>query len=160
MARKETESNVPAAWDPFRELGFFRGWSPLRELDWPRLSSALEELLGPRAARGGRFAPALDIAEDDAKYTVTVELPGAKREDVTCEVKGDVLTIRGEKRSEREERKEKSHWIERSFGSFSRSFTLPEDSAADRVSASFKDGVLTLEIPKTEERKPKAIAIK
>ena len=71
-----------------------------------------------------------------------------------------VLTIRGEKRNEREEKKEQSRWVERSYGSFSRSFTLPSNAVADRVKAEFKDGVLTIEVPKAEEAKPKAITIR
>jgi HSP20 family protein len=70
------------------------------------------------------------------------------------------MTIRGEKRSEREEKKEQSRWVERCYGSFSRSFTLPANSSADRVNASFKDGVLTVELPKVEAAKPKTIAVK
>jgi HSP20 family protein len=71
-----------------------------------------------------------------------------------------VLTIRGEKKSEREEKKEQTRWIERCYGSFTRSFTLPANAQTERVAASFKDGVLTIEIPKRPEAKPRAISIK
>jgi HSP20 family protein len=142
-----------AAWDPF-----FERWEPLREFGFPsRLSRWMEEALG--GARG-RLAPAVDISEDDSKYVVTAELPGTKREDITLEAQEGVLTIRGEKRSEREEKKERSRWVERVYGSFSRSFTLPSNADTERVSAAFRDGVLTIEIPKAEESKPRTIAIK
>jgi len=81
-------------------------------------------------------------------------------DDVTVEMKDSVLTIRGEKRAEREEKKEQSRWVERSYGSFSRSFTLPANAASDRVKAEFKDGVLTIQVPKAEDAKPKVISIK
>jgi HSP20 family protein len=150
----------PARRDPFWELDPFERWEPLRELGLasPRLSRWMEEAFG--GARGGRLSPAVDVSEDDGKYVVTVELPGTKREDVTVEAHENVLTIRGEKRSEREEKKEQSRWVERTYGSFSRSFTLPANADADRVNASFRDGVLTIEIPKSEAAKPKTIAIK
>jgi len=119
----------------------------------------LEELFGARARRG-QLAPAIDVSEDDANYVVTVELPGAKKEDVTIECHDRVLTIRGEKKSEREEKKEKTRYIERSFGAFSRSFTLPPSADPDRVQANFKDGILTITIAKSEEAKPKVISIK
>jgi HSP20 family protein len=159
MAEKETRSL--ARWDPFEELDLFSGWSPFRE--YGPLAGRLARLLGePGGAMGvrGRFAPSVDISEDDDRYVVTVELPGSKKDDVTVEMKDRVLTIRGEKRNEREQKKEQNRWIERSYGSFSRSFTLPANAVADRVKAGFDHGVLTIEVPKAEEAKPKVIAIK
>ena len=102
----------------------------------------------------------MDVTRADDTYTVKAEMPGVKKDDVTVEVHENVLTIRGEKKSEREEKKDKTHWIERSYGSFSRSFTLPPAAVVDEMKASFKDGVLTLEIPKKEEVKPRQISIK
>lgn len=151
MARNESQSRSLARFDPVRELALFRGWSPF--------GGELEEAFAPLAG-AGRFAPAVDISEDDAKYVVTVEVPGASKDDVSLEVHENVLTIRGEKRSEREEKKEKGHWLERTYGSFCRSFTLPADAVADRISASHQDGVLRIEIPKLEKTKPKQIAIR
>jgi HSP20 family protein len=72
----------------------------------------------------------------------------------------NVLSIRGEKKSEREEKKDKTHWLERTYGSFSRSFTLPPSAVSEQLRASFKDGVLSIEIPKKEETKPRQISIK
>jgi HSP20 family protein len=149
-------SEAPAEIDPFE------GWTPFRELFGPgfRMPRIFDELLGARAGRPARWAPAVDIAEDDQKYVITAEIPGASKEDVHVDVNDNMLTIRGEKRSEREEKRQHGRWIERSYGSFSRSFTLPADASADRVNAAFKDGVLTLELPKVEVAKPKQIAIK
>lgn len=155
MADRETRSL--ARWDPFEELEFFPGWSPFREYG---LAPARLARLGGEGATRGRFAPSVDVSEDDNRYVVTVELPGSKKEDVTVEMKDQVLTIRGEKRSEREEKKEHSRWVERSYGSFSRSFMLPANAAGDRVKAEFNAGVLTIEVPKAEEAKPKVISIK
>jgi HSP20 family protein len=161
MADRETTRSL-VRWDPFEELDFFSGWSPFREYGlaparWGRL---LGEPGGSPAAIRGRFAPSVDIGEDDDRYIVTVELPGSKKEDVTVEVKDRLLTIRGEKRNEREEKKEQGRWIERSYGSFSRSFTLPANAAGDRVKAEFSNGVLTIEVPKSEEAKPRTISVR
>lgn len=104
--------------------------------------------------------PAIDVAETESEYVVTVELPGCKREDVSLEVRGDVLSVRGEKRNERASRKEQALWMERRYGAFSRSLVLPPSAAGDRIAASFCDGVLAIEIPKREEAKPKQIAIR
>jgi HSP20 family protein len=159
MAENETRS--VARRDPFEELDYFSSWNPFREYGLPaRWTRLFGDPAGSLTGVRGRLAPAMDIAEDDARYVVTVELPGSKKEDITVEMKDQVLTIRGEKRSEREEKKEHSRWIERSYGSFSRSFSLPANAAGDRIKAEFRDGVLTVEVPKAEEAKPKAISIK
>jgi HSP20 family protein len=158
MAEKqETGGRSLRRWDPFEELDLFRAWDPFGERR-PRLGRLLGEMFG--AGEGAAFAPAVDITEDDGKYVVTVEVPGASKDDVTVEAHENVLTIRGEKRSEREEKKEQARYIERRYGSFSRSFTLPANAAADRISATFKDGILRIELPKTEEAKPRVISIK
>ena len=137
MAREEKPAADIARWDPFEELGLFRGWDPFRELASPRSGRFFRDLMRPGAE--GRLAPAVDIAEDDDRYVVTAEVPGAKKEDVTVETDDNVLTIRGEKRSEREEKKEQTRWVERRYGSFSRSFTLPANANVGRVAASFKE---------------------
>jgi HSP20 family protein len=142
-------------WDPFAEL---RRWGPLRGSLFPE---SLRDLFAEEDWPTTRMLrPAIDVHEDDTQYTVSVELPGTKKEDVDIELVGNVLTIRGEKKSEREEKKERAQYIERRFGSFSRSFSLPTDALADKIDASFRDGVLTLRIPKSEQAKPKTIAIK
>ena len=160
--KKERESKGVTRWDPFGEL---EAWEPLR--DWPfrefgassHLARMMEEMFG-RSSRRGQLVPAIDVSEDDGNYVVSVELPGVKKDDVTIECHDHVLTIRGEKKSEREEKKEKGRYFERSYGAFSRSFTLPSNADPDRIQASFKDGVLTVTIAKTEEAKPRVISIK
>jgi HSP20 family protein len=109
---------------------------------------------------GGRQFPAIDVAEDDSRYVVTAELPGAKREDVTVELHEGALTIRGEKRSEREDKGERRRIVERSFGAFSRTFSLPPDADPERVGAAFKEGVLTVTIGKRAESKPRTVDVK
>ena len=117
-------------------------------------------LQGPWGGDGEerQWVPAMDVSESNEGYTVTVEIPGAKREDVTVESQDNVVTIRGEKRDEREEKDEHRHYLERRYGTFSRSFRLPAD-ASDDIRAVFRDGVLTVEVPKQEEKKPQSIAI-
>ena len=154
MEEKAKKKERETAVEPF-ELGLLRGWNPFRELGLGRLFDEL-----PAERRAFRWAPACEVGENDGAYVVTVELPGAKREDVQLEIHDDVLSIRGEKKSEREEKNEKRHYVERSYGSFTRSFTLPANADADRIKASFKEGVLTVEIPKTEVAKPRVIDIK
>jgi HSP20 family protein len=157
---KDRKGGALARWDPFGELDLFESFGPLAEMRWPRLSRLMEEMWGGRAGSAGLgLAPAMDVTENDDSYVVSLELPGVAKEDVSVELHDDLLTIRGEKKSEREEKKERRRWVERRYGSFSRSFTLPRNAAGDRVNASFKDGVLTLTIPKSEESKPKTVKI-
>jgi HSP20 family protein len=163
MAEKhEPEMRALTRWEPFGEFEALTRWDPFRALvGRGRFSRLIEDLLGERPfARGELLAPALDLNETDGEYVITVELPGVCKEDVTVEMTEGVLTVRGQKKSEREEKKERSRWVERSYGSFSRSFMLPANATPDRIDASYKDGILTLRIGKREETKPKTIAIK
>jgi HSP20 family protein len=160
MAEKtEKDTRSLARFDPFRELTFGdpRDW--FRARPWS-LGRFFDDFVSERPPIQRPPVPAIDVSEDEKQYTLTVELAGVPKEDVTIEIEGGVLTIRGEKKSEREERKERRHWVERSYGSFARSFTLPADAKPDRVEASCKDGVLTLTIAKSEQAKPRVIAIK
>ncbi len=106
------------------------------------------------------WAPAVDIEETDADYRLKAELPGLKKEDVKISVEDNVLTLSGERREEKAEKGRKVHRIERGFGSFFRSFSLPTSIAADKVTASYKDGVLEVVVPKKEEAKPRQVEIK
>jgi len=146
-----------------------RRWSPVAEVDpFERFDlfgrpfgSLLDEFFGERGRAAGRgFAPAMDVAESDNEYIVSAELPGSTKDDITVELHEDVLTIRGEKRSERSSEKEHARYVERRYGTFSRSLTLPANADGDRLEASFRDGVLTLRIPKREEVKPRTISVK
>jgi len=157
MNMANVEKAVGPRRDPFSELELFGRSSPCHRVGSSWL--LLDEFPGDAATRIRCFAPSVDVTESTDEYVVTAELPGAKPEDVTVELHEGVLTLRGEKRSERDERKEHARYVERVFGSFSRSFSLPQNAAGDKVQASFKDGVLTLRIPKREEAKPRTIAI-
>ena len=128
--------------------------------------SLFRQLMGDLWGDAPRFSgadlpiPAIDIAETDKAYVVTAELAGCKPEDVSVEIHEGVLSIRGEKKSERSAETEQARWTERSFGSFHRSFRLAPDASQDEIDASFKNGVLTVKIEKTEENKPKVVRVK
>jgi HSP20 family protein len=122
-----------------------------------------DDVLGRRSEDGARLlAPALDITEDDQAYTVTTELPGLKKEDVKIQVEDGTLTISGEKRAEKEtDGKDRSwHRMERRYGSFLRTVSLPTAVAVESADAKFEDGVLTITLPKREDVKPKTLKIK
>jgi len=110
----------------------------------------------------GKLAPAVDISEHKDKYTVKADLPGLKQEDVKVELDDGVLKISGDRKSEREEKDEtkKYHYYERTYGAFERRFVLPRDTDAEKIDAKYENGVLTVDIPKTEAKKPKEIKIK
>ena len=154
MSKQQVSTVVARPRDPFySDFGLTRP-SLFRQL----LADAWGE--NPQFATSDLPVPAVDIVENDKAYVVTAELAGCKPEDVSVEVHEGVLSIRGEKKSERSEKTEQSRWTERSYGSFHRSFRLAPDAAPDRVDASFKNGVLTIEIAKTEENKPRVVRVK
>jgi HSP20 family protein len=107
----------------------------------------------------GRWAPAMDLIEKGDHLVLKADLPGLSEDDVKIEIQDGLLTISGERRSEKEEKREGYYRMERASGSFSRSLTLPEGVDADKIDASFDKGVLEVRIPKPEERKPRRIAI-
>lgn len=134
-------------------------WNPLRELD--QLTNRLfgnDALLGG-SGQGRPWAPSVDITEDESSYHIVAELPDIPKESVKVTVENGVLTIRGERKWEKKTEKTKFHLMERSYGSFSRSFRLPEDASGDHVKARFKDGCLTVDLPKREEAKPREIDV-
>jgi HSP20 family protein len=142
-------------------------WNPLREFS--NLENRLERLFGlPSLSRNGereamtvsQWSPLVDISEDNNEYVVKAELPEMKKEEVKVSVENGELTISGERKIEKEEKGKKYHRIERSYGSFMRSFTLPETVSGEKVSAEFKDGILTVHLPKDEKTKPKSIEVK
>lgn len=108
----------------------------------------------------GSWAPAIDVSETDDSYIIRAELPGMKKEDVKITVNNTLVTIRGEKRNEAEDKSRTYHRIERSYGSFERSFNLPGAVKSSSVEARFEDGLLTVALPKTEEAKEKVHDIK
>lgn len=141
-------------------------WDPFRELE--DMSERLNRVFTRPALRSGGketltvadWIPTVDISETDGEYLIKAELPEVKKEDVKVTVEDGVLTLHGERRQEKEEKSKKFHRVERSYGSFVRSFTLPESVDESGVKAEFKDGVLNLHLPKTEKVKPKAIEVK
>jgi HSP20 family protein len=106
------------------------------------------------------FLPAVDIQETETEYLVKAELPEVKKEDVKVTVENGVLTIQGERKLEKEDKNKKFHRIERSYGTFLRTFTVPLDADETKVAADFKEGLLKVHIPKTEKARPKAIEVK
>jgi HSP20 family protein len=109
--------------------------------------------------RVGMWTPRTDVKETKDTLTITAEIPGLEAKDVDVSISGDMLTIKGEKKQEKEEKDEYHHVVERSYGAFSRMVRLPAPVAADKIKASFKNGVLTVSLPKTEEAKQKAIPV-
>lgn len=106
------------------------------------------------------WVPTVDVTETDGNVMVKAELPGMEPKDIDIDITGDVLTLKGEKKSEEEKKDEKHYFRERHYGTFQRSFQLPAGVESDKVDASFKNGVLTVNIPKSEESKQKKIEIK
>ena len=105
------------------------------------------------------WTPLADITEDDREYVIKAELPELRKEDVKVTVENGVLTISGERKFEKEEKKKKYHRVERGYGSFVRTFALPEDADAEKVKAQFKQGILEVHLPKNERAKPKQIEV-
>ena len=142
-------------------------WDPFRELE--EVSDRLNRMFArPATARtNGKetmivadWTPSVDISETDGEYQIKAEIPDVKKEDVKVTVEDGVLTIQGERKHENEEKGKKFHRIERSYGSFVRTFSLPDVIDEEKVKAEFKDGVLNLYLPKSEKAKPKAIEVK
>ena len=140
-------------------------WEPARE--FASLQTEMNRLMNSffDPANGGsngparRWVPAMDLVETDGAFVLKADLPGLSEDDVTVEVDGNVLTVKGERRAEHEDTREGYFRLERSFGSFARALTLPEGVDAEEVQASFDKGVLEVRIPKPEERKPRRIEI-
>lgn len=141
-------------WDPFREM------SALQE----RMNRLFSDIrgrspLGEEELAQGAWAPPVDIYETTESIVFKAELPGLTKEDINVEVKDSTLTLKGEKKFEKEVKEENYHRIERSYGSFQRAFTLPNTVQQEKVKAKFKDGILEITIPKHEEARPKQIKV-
>jgi HSP20 family protein len=136
-------------------------WEPLELED---VQNRLSKFFGRRTNGNddmtmADWTPLADITEDDKEYVIKAELPDVKKEDVKVAVENGVLTISGERKFEREEKKKKYHRIERAFGTFVRSFSLPDVAEASKVKAEFKNGMLTVHVPKSEKAKPKQVQV-
>jgi len=145
-------------WEPFRDLLTLQD----------RMNRVFDESLrgAPRGnpseddwALGGSWAPSVDIYEQDGNIVLKAELPGIDAKDVDIRLEDNVLTLRGERKLDNEVKRENYHRVERSYGSFSRSFTLPTVVDQEKIKADYRDGVLRVTLPKREEAKPKQISI-
>ncbi len=136
-------------------------WTPRRSLI--NLPSDLDDFFGNFGLdfwnTDSVWSPAVDISENDNSYEVKAELPGLKKDEIKISFEDDVLTLSGERKSEDEKKEKNFHRIERRYGKFERSFQLPRNVKADHIKAEYKNGVLTINLPKAEEAKPKEIAI-
>lgn len=140
-------------WDPFRELG--------------TLQDRMNRLFDDVTRGGGNgeptsttaWSPAVDIVETENEIHVKAEVPGVSLGDIDLSLENNVLTLKGERKFEKESKDENYHRIERSYGSFSRSFSVPSSVDAASIKADYKEGVLTITLPKTQKAKPKQIAI-
>ena len=146
-------------WKPFRELAPFREFERMRrEMD--RLWDSFFERRPAKLEEGGEFLPALDLAETGNELVVKCEVPGLDPKDIDISLSDGMLTIKGEKKQEREEKETDYHLVERSYEAFTRSIQLPKEVQGDKISASYKNGILKITLPKSEEAKKKEIKIK
>jgi HSP20 family protein len=143
-------------------------WNPLREME--EAQNRFNRFLGgfpnridsgePHSLTVADWSPEVDISEDDHGYLIKADLPEMKKDDVRVTVEDGILSVSGERKSEKEDQKKKFHRIERCFGTFRRSFTLPEDTDSTKVTAEFRDGVLKVHLPTTAIERSKATQVK
>jgi len=153
--------NTLTKWNPFGELDelqnrlgsfFFNGF--------PNRMGFLRRMENGESLKLPDWSPLVDITEDDHEYLFKADLPEMKKEDVKVTVENGILSISGERKIEKEEKKKKYHRIERTYGSFERTFMVPEDAEVAKMAAEFKDGVLKVHLPKSPAAKPKTIEVK
>ena len=143
-------------------------YEPTEFREMEEFSDRLNRFFGGRVRANGNqeslavtdWMPAVDIQETETEYLIKAELPEVKKEDVKVTLENGVLTIQGERKQEKEEKGKKFHRIERSYGTFLRTFTFPVDAEENKVAADFKDGILRVHLPKTEKPRPKAMEVK
>jgi HSP20 family protein len=135
-----------SVWDPFADLNRVQ-----REFE--------KSFFGPRT-RNADFAPAVDVHEDAERLVLRAELPGVKREDIEVSIDANVLTLKGERKLEKEEQNRRYHRIERSYGTFVRQFQLPSNVDSAQIDAQLTEGVLTIALNKKQELKPRKIDVK
>ncbi len=152
--------NTLTRWNSLREMDDIqRRMSSL--LDWsPTLFRRANLTPEDEAITVAEWAPLVDILEDDKEYVIKAELPEVQKEDVKVTVESGTLTISGERKAEKEEKGRKFHRLERYYGRFERSFSIPDDADGDHVKAEFKDGVLRVHLAKSEKARPKQIEVK
>ena len=134
-------------------------WRPMNELD--DMSRLFDEMWrrSQRPSGGTNWYPAIDVRENETEYRIAAELPGMSKDDVKISVTDNIVTIRGEKKAQVEEKNENWHQVERTYGAFERSFTLGTSVDPSGVKARFESGVLTVTLPKSEEARPREVRI-
>jgi HSP20 family protein len=143
-------------WDPFKETDELqKRLSSIFGLAPTRLSNGQRETMTV-----AQWSPVVDITEDEKEYVIHAELPEVRKEDVKVTVENGVLTLSGERKFEKEEKNRKYHRIERAYGSFARCFSVPDDAEDGKVTAEFKDGLLTVRLAKSEKARPKTVEVK
>ena len=153
MVKKENASlpvtQRPLEWEPFRMARELFRWDPFRELSaaWPTLEVA-------------EFSPAFEVKETKDNYMFRADVPGVKEEDLEISRTGNRLMVSGKREAEKEDKGDKFYTYERSYGSFTRSFTMPEGIDIEHIQADLKDGVLTIYVPKKPEAQPQKISLK
>ena len=143
---------VLTRWDPFRELNTLQD----------RMSRLFQEVAPGREddlMNTGSFVPPVDVYEDEHAITLKLEVPGVEQKDIDIRLENNTMTIRGERKFDKEEKEENFHRIERRYGSFSRSFTLPNTVDTEQCNAEFENGVLKVKLAKRAEAKPKQIKV-
>jgi len=144
---------VITRWDPFREF------STLQD----RMNRLFRDSYGPEGREENlnntSFAPPVDVYEDEHSVNLKIEVPGVDEKDIDVRIENNVLTVHGERKFEREEKQENFRRVERQYGSFTRTFTLPTTVDAEKVSASYDKGILKIALPKKAEAKPKQIKV-
>ncbi len=158
MSKTGTQMAPSRAFRNFATLDSFREMFDLQR----RLNQLFEGSVQTPSGEGvalSTWTPAVDIYEDENSYLIKLELPEVIREDVKINLHNDTLSITGERRFENEDKRDGYHRVERSYGQFYRSFTLPPNVNAEAINAQFKDGILRLTLPKKEEAKPKQIQV-
>ena len=136
-------------------------WEPAREVDTLQneVNRVFDAFFGNGGSRVRRWVPPMDLVETDEHLVLRADLPGLTTDDVELEVKDGVLTVSGERKAEHEEKSEGFYRVERTFGRFSRSLTIPDGVDAEEITAEFNDGVLEVRIPKPAERQPRRVQI-
>ncbi|WP_234571500.1 Hsp20/alpha crystallin family protein [Rhodohalobacter sp. 614A] len=134
---------------------------PGRDIFGKRFSDIMDEFFNDAVAtRQTSFAPSIDISETDKQYLIDVELPGISKEDIDLNIENNTLTISGERKFEKKEDGKQYHRVESHYGSFSRSFTLPDNVKTDSINATYNNGILNITVDKSEQQMKKQIKIK
>ena len=150
--------NTVTTWNPLRDFGRL---ASLADSLFRTESTCSQNTCGQTASTPARtWSPAVNVSETDAGYLISAELPEVAAADVKVVVRDGVLTLSGERKQEKQTENEKFHLVERSYGSFSRSFNLPKNADGEKVAAEFRNGVLNVSVPKREEVKPREIEVK